>query len=309
MSEEYLWNREGETDPEVARLEALLGSIQHSASGPRRYPRHRSARLPTVAAVFFAGTIFLGIWLWNRGPVTAWQLSNGKMLRTGQTVETNASTRVTIESAHTGRLDIEPGSRLKLNASAAGKEKFHLDRGTIHALIWAPPGQFVVDTASAKTTDLGCSYTLQVSEQGSGLLTVQTGWVAFEFQQRESFIPAGAACVTRPGRGPGTPWFSDAPPELKAALDDFDTFGGPDALRRALTAARQRDGLSLWHLLVRTQGRQREEVFDRFAKLVNLPESVTKEAVLRGDAPALDTSWNALELGSTDWWRTWKRKW
>ena len=216
---------------------------------------------------------------------------------------------MTIESESTGRVEIEPRSRLKLSNSGRDEERFHLEHGTIHAFIWAPPGRFVVDTPSAKTTDLGCRYTLQVSENGSGLVTVETGWVAFEYKQLESFIPAGAACVTRPGRGPGTPWFSDAPEALKAALEDFDTGRDPNALARALQAARDRDGLTLWHLLVRTRGEQRGEVYDRLARAAALPEAVTRDAVLRGDPAALDGARNALQLGSTEWWRTWKRKW
>jgi hypothetical protein len=34
------------------------------------------------------------------------------------------------------------------------------NRRTIHAYIWAPPGEFVVDTPSAVTVDLGCACTL-----------------------------------------------------------------------------------------------------------------------------------------------------
>jgi len=34
-----------------------------------------------------------------------------------------------------------------------------------------------------------------------------------------------------------------------------------------------------------------------------------KMPVLRGDPEALDGAWNALDLGSADWWREWKRKW
>jgi hypothetical protein len=50
-------------------------------------------------------------------------------------------------------------------------------------------------------------------------------------------------------------------------------------------------------------------VFDRFATLVKLPPEVSKEAILRSDARAIDGAWNALDLGETGWWRQWKRTW
>lgn len=309
MSDEYFWNREGEPDAEIVRLEKMLGRLRYNGFAPRQKRRYPSRWWLAAAAVFFAG---IGVLL-RPAPRTSWQLADGHGLRAGQLVETTAVKGVTIESASTGKLDIEPGSRVRLIASAETEQRFHLEHGTIHALIWAPPGRFIVDTPSAKTTDLGCSYTLQVSENGAGLLTVQTGWVAFESQQGsrkiESFIPAGAACITRPDRGPGSPWFSDAPEPFKHALADFDARNDPVALAAVLAGARDRDALTLWHLLVRTQGEQRGEVFDRFAQHVDLPASVTRDAVIRGESEAIDAAWNALNLGSTTWWREWKRKW
>jgi hypothetical protein len=92
-------------------------------------------------------------------------------------------------------------------------------------------------------------------------------------------------------------------------LTRFDTSGDSAALDAAIAASRPRDALSLWHLMIRTQGDQRGRVFDRFASLVSLPGEATREAVLRGDHKAIDGAWDALDLGSTDWWREWKRQW
>jgi len=189
------------------------------------------------------------------------------------------------------------------------EQRLALEYGTIHALIWAPPAKFVVDTPSARAVDLGCQYTLTVSKDGVGFLSVQTGWVAFQTQKLESFIPAGAACTTHKGRGPDTPHFVDAPEALVKAVAEFDLGGADEPLRRALAAARARDALTLWHLLQRTKSQQRGEVFDRFAVLVALPSSVTRETILRGDPSAMDAAWDALHLGDTSWWREWKRQW
>jgi hypothetical protein len=74
--------------------------------------------------------------------------------------------------------------------------------------------------------------------------------VAFEHGGRESFIPAGARCATRPGTGPGTPYMSDAPQALSDALSVLD-FGGPSpasttaALAVVLRHARPDDAVTL----------------------------------------------------------------
>jgi hypothetical protein len=150
--------------------------------------------------------------------------------------------------------------------------------------------------------DLGCEYTLDVNPSGDGLLKVSMGWVAFEFHGRESFIPEGAECATSRLRGPGLPFYSDAPEALRLAVARGDAGA-------ILAAARPRDALTLWHLLTRVPAAERAPVYDRFAQLVELPREVSREAVLRGDPKMIDLCWNALNLENTGWWRGWERRW
>ena len=55
--------------------------------------------------------------------------------------------------------------------------------------------------------------------------------------------------------------------------------------------------------------RYRGVVLDRFAQLVAVPPEVSRDAVLREDARAIDLCWNALNLENTDWRRGWERAW
>ena len=144
------------------------------------------------------------------------------------------------------------GPRSELRAATS--RQLELRRGRLHAFIWAPPREFVVETASARAVDLGCQYTLDVDGAGNGLLRVETGWVAFQSHGHESFIPAGAACPTRQRQGPGIPFYEDAPEAFTAALRAYES-GDDAALVRVLAAARPRDGLTLWHLLAARSGR------------------------------------------------------
>jgi hypothetical protein len=321
MNDDYLWDRTGEPDTELAHLEQVLGTLCWSKSQRKPgFSKHVRIRRPTAwwtaaaaGLIVAIGTAVIVHHMQSAHPLTSWQLSfageKPVRMHAGQLVETAGTMRGTIQSEFVGRVEIEPDSRLRLLAATADEQRLALDHGTIHAFIWAPPARFVVDTPAAKAVDLGCQYTLHVQKTGMGLLTVQMGWVAFQWHGTESFIPAGAACATRPEHGPDTPYFLDASPAFKSAVAEFDLHGSAQALSTALATARARDGLTLWHLLQRAPAEQRGEVFDRFTKLVNLPSGVTRDAIVHGDRRALDAAWNALNLGSTSWWREWKRQW
>src|SRR5207247_5950259 len=124
-------------------------------------------------------------------------------------------------------------------------------RGTVHAVLAAPPGRFVVNTPSATATDLGCVYTLHVDEDGAGMLSVSKGWVALALDGREALVPVGASCRTDPRRGPGTPSYDDADQALRDALDDFDEARDAAARARALRVvldhATPGHAATLWH--------------------------------------------------------------
>ena len=301
MKDDYLWDRSGVPDPEVERLERTLTPLRyrHRELRPRRAP---SAGAAAMIAAVMAAAAGLVLMVAPAVQSTGWQVA-GANLRTGQVLRTG-STAVTLEAASVGRVDLGPHSELK--ASAA--KKLTLQRGELHAFIWAPAREFVVDTPSARAVDLGCEYTLNVDGKGDGVLRVKLGWVAFQVGDREAFIPAGAQCVTRRKGGPGIPYYEDAPVGLRDAVAAFERGDGA-VLGTLLAAARPHDGLTLWHLLTRVAERDRGAVFDRFRELVRLPDEVTREGVVRRDASAIDRCWNALELENTGWWRGWERKW
>jgi predicted anti-sigma-YlaC factor YlaD len=232
-------------------------------------------------------------------------------LRVGEWLVTDDSSRAQISVGEIGYVQVDPGSRMRLVEAKADEHRLALASGRMQAFIYAPPRQFYVDTPSAVAVDLGCAYTLEVGDDGQGLLNVIGGWVAFEWQGRESFVPAMAMCVTRPRLGPGTPYFSDASEEFQNALALFDIAeSGSDArsnaLQTTLAKARKRDALTLWHLLARADGDDRLRVYNRLAELIPPPAQVTPEAVMRVDRAALDLWWEKLELGSAEWWRIWK---
>src|SRR6202171_5417070 len=348
MKDDYLWNRSGEPDPEVQKLETALGRYRHNQPAPsfekiadiRPAKQHWSSfslqwsyQLGAVAAiVLVAATVFLVLrpkptgnigpsWAvarMERTPRVGWHSMGEKSgpvrLGIGQTLVTDSSSRASITLDETGRVEIDAGSRLRLVTTGPGRKRLSLERGAIHATIWAPPGEFVVDTPSAVAVDLGCVYTLHVDDSGAGLLRTTMGWVGFKLNGHESFIPAGAVCKTRPKIGPGTPYFEDAAASFRDALSKFDFAATTPEERNALLGillvdARKNDALTLWHLLSRVSDTDRPGVYDRLASLAPPPAGLTREGILGLDRSMLDSWWNSLGFGDIYLWRTYERDW
>lgn len=266
-----IWNR---VDAQLSEPEAAAG---------RRLPRWA---LACAALVIAAASTY---W-WGRTATEPWEvttLTNGggsTRMAAGELVETGES-RARILVGDIGTVDVEPGTRVRLGDAGRGEYRLALERGTISAQITAPPRLFIVDTPASAVVDLGCAYTVTVADDGIGMLRMTEGWAALEWKGRESLVPAGAVCRTRPVIGPGTPYFEDASEALKQAVDRFDFEGG--GVEVILREARVRDTLTLWHLLSRVEPEQRSQVYDRMAALVPPPASVSREKALALDRDAL----------------------
>lgn len=346
MKDDYLWDGSGEPDPEVQKLESVLGRYRHNQPaaafdevaktapvkhGWRSWNLGLSLQLGAIAAVLLLAVSAAYYWrtriTLEQGP--AWEVAriegaprvgwhsigegSGK-LKIGQTLVTDKSSRASLTLDETGRIEVEPGSRLRLVPGGPGRKRLSLERGTIHATIWAAPGSFGVDTPSAVAVDLGCIFTLHVDDSGAGLLRTTMGWVGFRLNGRESFIPTGAVCATRPKIGPGTPYAEDASPSFRDALTKFDFAKITPQERNALLGillvdARKEDALTLWHLLSRVSDADRPAVYDRLVLLAPPPADVTRDGILRLDRNMLDSWWNSLGYGDVTIWRTFERDW
>jgi hypothetical protein len=349
MNDDYLWDGSGEPDQEIQQLEKTLGRYRHKQAAPRlaeladiqpakqrtRFFHFRfSFQLAAVAAMLLVALTLSYFWrrpnsgvasgpAWDvarleGAPRIGWhsigEKSGPGKLGIGQTLVTDSSSRASIRLDETGRVEVDASSRLRLVTNGPGRKRLSLERGTIHATIWAPPGEFVVDTPSAVAVDLGCVYTLHVDDSGAGLLRTAMGWVGFKLNGHESFIPAGAVCKTRPKIGPGTPYMEDAPAHFQDALSHFDFETTTPAERRTLlgillTDARRDDAMTLWHLLSRVSDAERPSVYDRLAALSPPPDGITREGILRLDRTMLDTWWSSFGFGDIHLWRTYESDW
>jgi len=301
--------------PESIWNEIHAASKMQDAAKQSRWPDRLLAAGIAVAFVLALG-VFLNSHVPNvpaPGDLASWevasvrgtprigrlQLNGTGRLRAGDSLQTNADSEAEVRIADIGQLDLDPNSRIRLISSNSDQHRIALERGRMTARTWAPPRLFVVDTPSSTAVDLGCIYSCEVQRDGSTLLHVTLGLVALDFHGRETVVPAGAFCRTRPGGGVGTPYFDDSSEQLQTALNyvDFGKDEGERArqLEIVLREARPRDTLTLWYLIPRLRESLRITTVDRMATLVPFPLNVTRSGVLTLDANMMDAWKSELE--------------
>ena len=332
--------------PVVSAPDSLWGELerrlQQENSGEQQALRQRTnfrARLFHPIPVGIAAAVLLAVgvatfWIYQQESRPSWEVARlvgapmigssriGQKgeLGIGEWLETDNASRARISVASIGQVEIDPNTRVRLLETRATEHRLELARGRMSAHIWAPPRLFFVDTPSAVAADLGCAYTLEVDEAGGSLLRVTAGWVALQLRDRESVVPAGAACATRSGIGPGTPYFEDASASFRAALTKLDFEGAAaqagdnSVLKGLLAESRVRDTLTLWHLLYRVNSDDRALVYERLSTLAPPPQGVTREGVLQLDESMLrlwkghlDNIWTGASPLKKGWIDVWTR--
>jgi hypothetical protein len=334
--------------PQLSAPDSLWLDVQNSLAAEKSTSRSSARRQsrfsfkvwrPEFAGVM-AGLLlvagFAVLWLYSRETRPFWEVArlNGAprigssrmdekgRLAVGQWLETDSDSRAKIDVGSIGEVEIDPNTRVRLVETKATEHRLELAHGKMSAKIWAPPRLFFVDTPAGVAADLGCAYTLEVDNQGAGLLHVTAGGVALQLKDRESMVPAGATCATRPGTGPGTPYFDDASPNFRLALSKLDFGTAVDIpelkspLDVVLAESRQRDTLTLWHLLGRVESDDRVRVYERIAAFTPPPDGVTREGVLQLNEQMLqlwkdklETTWGDESIGGVKkaWLKIWIR--
>jgi ferric-dicitrate binding protein FerR (iron transport regulator) len=321
MSDDYLWDDSGEPDPEVARLEKLLRRFRAlpraiefpvaATSPPRSSSRWERWWRVAAGAVLLIGSIGLiraltGHAEWTISAVEGAPRIEGKkaerseVWRIGESLETDATSRVKLRVNGLGEIEVGPNAQLVLLEASPTQQQIRLVRGTIRAAVTAPPYVFLVRTPGAYAMDMGCAYTLQVTDADVSILRVSVGWVDLQHGFRQSLVPAGAAAESRPTVGPGAPYFEDSSEQFREALETVnfdveDSQARSEALTILLTEARPRDAFTLLNLFRRVDPQDRGRLYDRLAVLLPPPAGVTRQNAVDGDD--MSAWWDKLGLG------------
>ena len=285
-AKDYLWEKRGEPDDETRELEALLGQARFDGM---TLPVEKKRRWPLVLAGLAAAAVVVFFAVPREGFVRV----DGVKLYASQWLETGAGERATVQLGQSiGHVEVKEGSRLRVVRVDDEQQRLELERGSVHAVVLAPPRLFVIDTPSATAVDLGCEYQLTVDAQGATRLQVLSGLVELEGQAQHVTVLAGMWSVTEPGKAPSVPLDARASPAFVSAVERLGA--NASVLPLLLRQAQKSDAPTLWHLLSRTEGEVRSAIAARLLELVPAPDSVPGL-----DRAALDGWWTAV-LASRD---------
>jgi hypothetical protein len=330
--QDYLWDPAAPPDPEVARLERAVAPLRYRPAplaapielpaAPRPGPRLRVLlAAAAVGGVLIGGTLSRSLdapWTVSRlsGSVVAGgqPVSASEVLRPRVWVETGQGASARIRVGRIGRADLGPGSRARLVRAAGAEHRMAMEKGTLHARIWAPPRFFLVETPSALAIDLGCIYTLALDERGAGLLRVESGEVELVEGTRRSVVLAGNEATLTPGTGPGLPYPVRAAPAFRRTVAEYEAREDAATLGALLAASNSGTTITLWHLLQRVPAAERPRVYARLTQLARAPGGVTAQSALALEPRALHRWRRALERSWTTesvpfWKRAWRRTW
>lgn len=337
MDNDYLWDRTGPVDLEVARLERLLRGHAHAdvarrarvASPPKPVVRvrRRGWRIVFAAAAMLAVcAIGVSAWFqhrlhWEAGEPWRVLAQQGDVRIDGRsqqastltldgTLETGANAMTRLSAAGIGEVAVGAGSRVRLLETRTGRHRVQLEQGSLWARVWAPPGQFGVGVAGADVIDLGCEFLLKVDADGNGTLSVLSGWVQVDNLRREVLVPQGTRVRVNGDGAAGTPHAFSASQSFVAALEAIDARNGAvdangEEVHRLIAGSRQQDAISLLVLLRDSPQLAEGPMFERLAILLPTPLA-TRDAWRADRMAVLNTWWDALPYPRVKrWWTQW----
>ena len=302
--DDYLWDKRGDADPDVARLEGLLSPLAHTAPLDEVRMRRKRSRMPfiMIGMVAVAAAMVLVI-VWPRGETAppenyacgvhasgfAFTARGGTVacggsavpagvLPVGGTLDTGAH-EAELAIADIGSAQLSPKTRVRLDATSTERHQLYLERGKMHAFVSAPPRLFAVGTPNGQVTDLGCAYTLEIDDAGAGSIEVDSGMVELEVANgRVVVVPAGASARLLPGRRASLPLAKGANAQLVAAVGDYHA-GVANARERVLATAQPSDAITIANLARITSSGERRSVLDRLAELTKPPQDMSVDDI------------------------------
>jgi hypothetical protein len=314
QDDDYLWDKSGAADPEVVHLERLLkryrydrardGGIDSGADAHRPASTWKSWVLALAAALAIA--LGARMW-WSSTPRAGYEvigLAGLDRVHAGESFETSAGQTATVRVATLGDVEVQPGSRVRVDDAGEKVHKLYLDRGSVSATIFAKPEQFQIGTPAGLSVDLGCKYDLSVSDDGVSTMTVTFGRVRFEAHGKSVIVPKGSMCTATREDGPCIPVPLDMSPEFRDAALRLERADPPDPRDIDTVCDRELDihektSVTIWHLFTNAESAEvRAKMFEQLTKVYPPPAGCDVAALENRDAK-LVAAWR--ETITHDW--------
>jgi len=226
-------------------------------------------------------------------------LTDPGIIKVGERLVTDSESRARIKVGGIGEINVEPLSEIQIIETESSEYELLLKKGKISVITLLAPKLFSIETPSAIIKDFGSMYYVTVNDNSSTSVSVKSGWVKMENNDRRALLSSGTTCFSAPSIGPGIPVAEDATDLFKESLHKLDFENGGDAeLSTLLSESRQKDLISLFYLLKQLYPESRGKIYDRISFLFKMPQRITREGIVDGDEDMFARLWTELGAGS-----------
>jgi hypothetical protein len=264
--DDYLWDKKGAPSRSTQALEDVLREARFSESKTRGPPARRR-RWPVLATAFaVAAAAAMVLTISSRDAIRV-EFASGETRRLAVDEWIENKNPATLELARKiGVVTLRPDSKVRVRRVDRDQQRLELARGSLRAVVLAPPRLFIVDTPSAAAIDLGCEYTLDVQHDGATRLHVMSGKVELEGGGKTATVYARMWTQTRGGQAPQVAIDDRASIAFVSAVQRLDH--EPGVLSLLLSQAERSDAVTLFQLSQRATGPARAALEARLEELV-----------------------------------------
>ncbi len=241
-----------------------------------------------LLAVTTASIYFYVISLSNNWEIKALSgipfVNNKRVLTTsdfdeGSVLNTKTASQTEIVIPHAGIITVYQNTVIKRLPLINSVELF---RGKIHASISLAAENLSVKIPGARIAEFGKGSIFEVTtDAGYSLVKCISSTLKITGTGKEVFLPSDYFCPVWEARGPGIPYFVNAPHPLINAMESFVLGSGNQAeLTIVEETAAEYDVVSLWHLLQAVPVEFRINIFNLIDKFVPPPTGSSQEGLL-----------------------------
>ena len=265
--------------------------VEEQVVKPKKQFKFNPELFKKIAYIVLGLVLIIAAYIFITSPSSGWEvislsgqpkvensvMDKGDGFSSESTIETDASSSVTVAIPEMGRLLIDNSSVVSRTKNS---NEVKVEKGQIRKFEGDASDVLTVLTPLAKFTELykGGAFRLHVDESGSCKLIVESGWVIVNIKEFDSYVPKSFGCLISRGKY-AIPYPSDSSPQLISLLEDFSGINDP-SVGTILSLMTKKESLSLWHIVQLISTENRSIAFDRLNELIPAPSGVTKEGIL-----------------------------
>ncbi|MBA4250286.1 MAG: hypothetical protein C0425_00360 [Chlorobiaceae bacterium] len=247
--------------------------------------------IPIILAISFwyYNSVFLNTSPWKIISSSGIKFVNGKIVSTPNIyakdlITTTENSAVDVNFYSGMDFSIYDNSAVRVLKTRADSNIIYLEYGKLGAKIWNWESNFVVKTNFGSVFGNQASFRLTTENDTAILIENFSGLINIKQNQKSIVLPNNYTTrIFFDGRMQ-TPFHKDSELEFKKYLMNFDLSGKfENEIERVLEIAKPSDAFTLWLVIQKSEGIQREAIIDKLNDLFPMPPDVIRDDIINLD--------------------------